>query len=533
MLCPLPAAAQYGSGSWSFDNLYHVEENSSPAGSSASSTQDAPLNHVRYSAALGSNALRVGADGSASATAKVKGRVRIVATWTPPYSYGGTSTPAPTPPPTVTVRFTATALANGPSGSTSFTLHSDGTQGTHTIALSSPQVDNGFGDPMVLTYDSPPYNGNLGGKEWQSSALRLKTFSTASMVKDPAIGNWKGEFPLDASMSASLTANASGYVTSVGSDITDSTGNVLYVNTNLLGFGDITGDFRSVALTRARSSNPLRSASDPYLDPKRDDWIEADGTMHGHTRFSYDESTGPGNPVFRPNKQNFTASHSGPWGTYLDYSWSPVGGGWGDPGDTINSSTQQMPRGSLYKNAHGDWKGSASSPTTQAYTYTLQDMGGADGAKATAKYYLMLHDEFERNYPEVVTHPNTNVRIAPGAQWVTSTRDGSALQVYAEQSYGWSVDVSFTGTPAGFVAGQLGITAGGSRNASASVGQSATLTNVDKDYATYLELYDAIKIHTGYLDQWTESGYYGVVSYQVIEPDDPAGGIQAHSPPSL
>ena len=439
LLCPRPAAAQYGSGSWSFDNLYHVEENSSPAGSSASSTQDAPLNYVRYSAALGSNALRVGADGSASATAKVKGRVRIVATWTPPYSYGGTSTPAPTPPPTVTVRFTATALANGPSGSTSFTLHSDGTQGTHTIALSSPQVDNGFGDPMVLTYDSPLYNGNLGGKEWQSSGIHLKTFSTASMTKDSS-GNWKGEFPLDASMSASLTANASGYVTSVGSDITDSTGNVLYVNTNLLGFGDVTGDSRSYILSSPSffdgNGKNWRKDGDPtiglYPTENKPQVVDTIATL-SQSPSGNDQYSGGGS--FSVDPRNFIIPRYS-----LDHHWSWIGDG--SP-DSAASSELAATRSYIHLPVSGStsstglvWFGAdpKSFPKHSTVKVTATD---SDGVKAEDSIAITWHLPLENVQPDYAYADVSDIRYQTASSWVVLNMPVTVT--YNAPSVWWSI----------------------------------------------------------------------------------------------
>jgi hypothetical protein len=482
--CPRPAAAQYGDGSWTFS-------------STVDSSSDAP---GTGSSTLGAyKSIEIGPDGTASVNISPQGQARITAFWSPPSGASGML-----PPKTVTVRFSSWIEASGSQGTTYY-QSSSGEYFPQTVTLSDAQLDNGFGDPVIVVDDYKGDSSQLGSKRWQVSGLYLKTFSTEGISPpDATRSTWKLVLPAT-KVSATLTAKASGYHSSgytVGS-----------IFARIYGFGSVTGDSRSVQIGRARSGNPLRPANDPDLDPKIDDWLEADGTMHGHTRYSYDESTGPGNPIFRPNKQNFTASHSGPWGTWLDYSWSPTGGLPDDPtdDDTISSSTQYMPRGSLYKNAHGDWKGSASSPTTLMVTYSLQDMGGADGAKATAKYYLMLHDQFEE-IPGThnVNHLFTNPRRLGGPILGPGNPGGSKTA-----EVGYSMGVTFSGAPAKWMADVLGISVEGTYTDTTSVTQTVTGPLLANDEFTYLQALDHYEIHSGTVNEFDNLGFAGRSAYQI------------------
>lgn len=169
---------------------------------------------------------------------------------------------------------------------------------------------------------------------------------------------------------------------------------------------NFTSDDRSARISRARSSNPLLLANEPNLDKKKDDWIEPDGTMHGHTRYSYEYETDPFPSVYRSDQwqgQSFVASRFGTWVSPWDYWWNPTGGVTGNlfDNDSIDGSLQRMPKGSLYKDVNGNWMGTKSSSTELSHTYTVQDR--SDGVKATATYNLMMHDEWDNKRPNPVT----------------------------------------------------------------------------------------------------------------------------------
>jgi hypothetical protein len=147
----------------------------------------------------------------------------------------------------------------------------------------------------------------------------------------------------------------------------------------------------------------------------------------------------------------------------------------------------------------------------------------------TAKYILTLHDRFEAKTHNMAQR-NINVRPAPNGIWVTATTHGQDLNVYMETAESWEVNVSFSGEPAKFLAGNFGVEVGFSRTVTKSVGASATCPNVPLGYSIRPEIYDAVKVHTGLADEWDEAGYVGEVSYEITEPDEPAGGLQASVP---
>ena len=63
-----------------------------------------------------------------------------------------------------------------------------------------------------------------------------------------------------------------------------------------------------------------------------------------------------------------------------------------------------------------------------------------------------------------------------------------------------------------------------------NAGVQTSLQHVNAGYATYLEEYDAYKYHYGKGDTWGSTGYTGTGPYNIKEPDNPAGGYQAHAP---
>jgi len=293
--------------------------------------------------------------------------------------------------------------------------------------------------------------------------------------------------------------------------------------------GGFTSDNRGVRIIR-NSAPSAKLDGDSTLNKDHDEWVEADGTGHGHTRYSYYESDAAGgNPVLHTNTQNFTANRFGYWGANLSWLWEP--GGNPSAASGTDSNTMEMTTGSLYKDSYGDggWKGSPTSPTTPLYTYTLREDGG-DGAKATAKYYLTLHDEFEKNYPDNVIQAKMNPRPVTPSVEGGAAFDGDPIALYVEHASGWTVEFSPGGPLESFIAKQLGLTPGVSYQAQMNVGVGETVNDARADEGTYLEQYDLVKLHTGFVDSWTSSGYAGQVPYRIIEPDYPYWRVQAHRP---
>ena len=178
-------------------------------------------------------------------------------------------------------------------------------------------------------------------------------------------------------------------------------------------------DNRSVRLSRD-GAPAAKKATDPNLNQARDEWVDADGTCHGHTLASYWERIMlPPVPPQTKNQiqddprdviQTFTATPSGTWSNNLQFQWTPS-----ETTDTIDHSSQTMPRTDAVNNPEGftdhlfeqvqtseEEKGWLNTPAAKGkefiVTYDLTD--NADKATATAKYKLTLHDEWENLIPD-------------------------------------------------------------------------------------------------------------------------------------
>lgn len=219
-------------------------------------------------------------------------------------------------------------------------------------------------------------------------------------------------------------------------------------------------DTRSVKLTRERGPNapaPLtenvwdentqKSKLNLNLNKNRDEWVAGDGTGHGHTLASYKErvllSNGGSSDDPLDVTQVITAQRSGSWSpvSSLVYKWflsqadnpnqanpnidfSEV---WSNVlSEDINSQTKQMVRSNAINNPEGigvigssasgfiyatnatpkGWINHASNRKGDVvlFQYDLTDTAGTatttDDATATAKYELMLHDEWENALPD-------------------------------------------------------------------------------------------------------------------------------------
>lgn len=166
-------------------------------------------------------------------------------------------------------------------------------------------------------------------------------------------------------------------------------------------FFQATKDNRSVLLSRYCADTPKqKGASGVIIDEARDEWLDTDGTAHGHSIYAYDyerfvpDGVGvDGQPIYRlengtePNRQVFDAHRSGSWteqwvtppggGQPLTWEWNP--GTNTDIPDTIGRSYHFMPKGT-HINVNGHWNPvpGAIAPSTFVKEYTLTD--NMDGA---------------------------------------------------------------------------------------------------------------------------------------------------------
>ena len=172
-------------------------------------------------------------------------------------------------------------------------------------------------------------------------------------------------------------------------------------------------DNREVYLTRGSSAPKIKGAPGVTIDEAHDEWREVDSnglwTTHGQSRYSYQslDPTDPGTLLYDTHTQVVTnaigANKSGSWSSNLSATWSP-----GSNFDTTGSTRVDSPDGGAVLNnatvydrpdlgtglLQPGWYKTPSSGTGPNVTYSLTDK--ADGAKATAKYVLQLHDEWEK-----------------------------------------------------------------------------------------------------------------------------------------
>lgn len=164
-------------------------------------------------------------------------------------------------------------------------------------------------------------------------------------------------------------------------------------------------------------------------------------------------------------------------------------------------------------------------------SYTATDNTG--GATATAKYVMMVHDPYEKSYPDHTRSGIENVHPAPNSQYVRSTAPPGQTQdlnVYSERSDSWAVSASAAGPLSEWIAEILKINLEAQYTATVNVGQGAVVKDVPGGYATYLEYYEAYDYHWGKADTWSAGGYTGTQTYWLKAPSTRAGGCQAHMP---
>lgn len=156
-------------------------------------------------------------------------------------------------------------------------------------------------------------------------------------------------------------------------------------------------DDRRVSISRSTDGD-FKREDDPNLNKDRDLWIDADGTKHAHTTYSYNYEpiTAPSFKQSYYNSQTFSANTSG-WSSSATGIWSPS-----DTADTKTQHKQDMPLGSPEQviedpDNYGTsyiWSGDPTSGAGKAsVSYTITD---PDGTTDTALYQLTLHDEWER-----------------------------------------------------------------------------------------------------------------------------------------
>lgn len=213
-------------------------------------------------------------------------------------------------------------------------------------------------------------SNDLGGEEknednfnWMN--VYTKTAKRAKVLRTLDVSS-EGIAKVDINLSASVKATAKSYIWSMLSAGVSAT---------------MAEDNRSVKIIRENAVG---------------DWEDNDGTVHGHSTYSYwyYENLGDTQKKYSANSQKFIAHYTFPgttgqgWQGVKSWSWNPQG-----QTDTQWDKVWETYPTSLTLNALGIWEGTVTGPSDKTITYTVTD---ADDATADAKYILHLHDEVEK-----------------------------------------------------------------------------------------------------------------------------------------
>ena len=174
------------------------------------------------------------------------------------------------------------------------------------------------------------------------------------------------------------------------------------------------------------------------------------------------------------------------------------------------------------------WEGPERTPVTSPMVYTATDNG--DGATATAKYILTMHEPLETKNVNPDIYLISNVHVPPSASYVVSNAPSSSLTVGLTTSDSWMVGVGLEAMfPASiWKALSLGININASYTFSVSTTQSVTVSDVPPGYGTILEVFTVSIHHSGLLNQWDTAGFVGVQTYGIDVPDH--AGMRAQYP---
>lgn len=235
-------------------------------------------------------------------------------------------------------------------------------------------------------------------------------------------------------------------------------------------------DNRKVQLSRQGAPAP-KLESDPTLDKIKEEWVEADGTGHGHTLASYHEYVAlpPASmeehltldPRDVYNAVNVV--RNGNWSPTenVSYIWTPQKpAANADPGDVANQESQEgvieaetksyqlrsMPFSNALSNPEGwgvipalemiakspaleGWENLPSNKKGSVINYQYELTDHDDEQKRTGKYSLTLHDEWENAIPNPdISWIDGNGVTHVGQSWVIHHRALSVPRIIGPQT---------------------------------------------------------------------------------------------------
>jgi hypothetical protein len=284
-------------------------------------------------------------------------------------------------------------------------------------------------------------------------------------------------------------------------------------------------DTRTVAIYRAWAVNET---------------VDSEGNTHGHTTYSYvNKNVKSGDfyigDIENPNWQPFNSQYNGFWNfgntssppTEVSWSWSPQ-----YSGATKYTNSWLIPYGNQ-NNYNGSFIGHTQGDSGEkVMTYTATDP--ADGATATAKYYLTIHDPIEdKGAPQTeVIADNWQAAASPAVFNYSTTAYVTTPPAYLEYAISHTIGINFGGDIhlTGHKLSDIGVSANYSISFTYNAGQTSFSIELPPRTYSYLEVADMYKRYWGKVNKWEPSGAFNEASYDFKVPETPGYTIRMHPP---
>ncbi len=271
-----------------------------------------------------------------------------------------------------------------------------------------------------------------------------------------------------------------------------------------------------------------------HRDGAHGETVDADGTTHGDTIYSYLADylprTEEGFPSTEDHKnwQVFHPYLTGSWsqrpminleaGPNINWQWSP----------NESEDTWSMGKVSMHYRTFRTFNDAPQHQDTSEerdITYTATD--NQDGATATATYILTVHDPYEKYIDNPPAPSRENIQRR-GSISFTATPAALTGTSYFEQADSWGASISAAGPLDEWIADTLGFRLDLSYSFTVNQGASVNLGPYQPGYGSWAETYDEYTTYTGTAKIYDAGGYCGTHDYYVKVPT--GTGIQAHSP---
>lgn len=399
--------------------------------------------------------------------------------------------------------------------------------GTYADMGDTYQVSDGLGDPTVVVSYQPQSAGkhlisvpivSSGGQF--TATLSTRALSASASVSDSDPAGFPNHTYLDASVSYSATQDTRAVTISADVDVTN-TKTTLLIAPDAVSV-DANGDDNFIPTPNQRGQ---------------------DGTMYGDTIYSYNtHQDGAYNNSPNVNWCNFTPNFSGNWHwktgqdhlgqTVLvpnvvnpnTWGWSPS-----ESEDNWDYGVCSMPLAANYALINGYPKGQDAS-TIYSVIYTATD--NTDGATASARYVMTVHDPYEKSFPDHTQDMTDDANEKQlGTYGPQAPFNGSPISASVTTENPWSVKVKASGEiPLPWIGGALGVDVEKSVTDDDKIGVSCSDNHTRAGDYSYVEAVDHYIYHHGKVDTWGVYGYKGTQPYEVWEVGTPAHLLRLHTP---